>query len=429
MKKNTSILLFLTTYLCHLAIAQNLLLRDFEGYYLAQGQFPRDAGNLPWFPNDTEMQGVTNDGANWFFTMTPQDESNGIMWRIPKSRELGAGINEQTPGVDKVAMSDVQILRNNNYWHWGDPDHYEYEGVDYILVPVTEGAEAPVILCFRADNLAYVNYAKLRGGAHGGWCAVGTDGYIYSSSNHPDKLRRYEVDWSIFTDPNSGNHDVITYLESYTLKNSDGSTLQLRHMQGGEFSRSGELLYVVCGTGGCLGQGDGPNPTDGIHVFETHTWREVQHSFNNYGLENYFSYTFDNTCKNCLGGIGGFGSQTPEGLTVWNLDDGSAPNIRGQLHVLTNWYTFAWACSDEFSLHHFSRNVYVDSDNGVIPPTSPRTGTRSKPFRTVNDAYSFYQIWDGAQMVIKAGTYSDTGIYSTRIRMVSEGGSTVIGQQ
>lgn len=328
-------------------------------------------------------------------------------------------------------MSDISELASNNFWHFGDPDHFKYEGVDYILVPIT----GHIIACFRADDLQYINYSNLSTTVQDylGWCAVGIDGNIYTSSNHAWGIHKYEVNWNNLIN-NSNDHNSMTYTTTYYFKDGSGNPMQLFHMQGGEFTPSGELLYVVCGSAGCnalgwfgptFGPGE-PMPSDGIHVFETAGtvfWNEIKRSTNSGGGTTHFNYNFNNNCT-CLN----TGSQTPEGLTIWDLDDGSAPNIRGQLHVLKDHYN-EFFCDDAVTMQSFSHNIFIDKNDGVSPPTNPLTGSRSKPFKTVNDAYNYYPIWNGAIMVIKAGTYNDTGIYNKRIKMTSEGGTAVIGQQ
>lgn len=405
-------------------LSQNLPTQSFEGFHLRQNTYPEDDTNY-WNPNGTEVQGVTNDGENWFFTANYTDQDVGYLVRIPKSIPL-TSVNGSEPGFEVIHMTDVPELANGNYWHWGDPDHYKYNGVDYILVPIP----GPIIACFRADNLAYVNFAHLDPDEqdYAGWCAVGTDGDLYTSGDPTYGILRYDIDWPMLV--NTSNHNAMTYTSYYELKAGNGSTIPLlKHMQGGEFSPSGELLYIVCGSAGCLGIGPGqPEPSDGIHVFETNTWKEIKRSVNSFSdPSDYFSYTFDNGCGPCLN----TGSQTPEGLTIWDLDDGSAPYVRGQLHVLLDHYNSPInLCSDAITMYHYSRNVYVSKANGTSPPVwaSPIPGTEAKPFKTVNEAYNWYPIWDGARMVIKAGTYSDTGIYNKRIMMTSEGGAAIIGQ-
>ena len=43
--------------------AQNQPLIHYESAYLAQNRYPNGASALDWFPDDYEIQGVTNDGA------------------------------------------------------------------------------------------------------------------------------------------------------------------------------------------------------------------------------------------------------------------------------------------------------------------------------------------------------------------------------
>ncbi len=44
------------------------------------------------------------------------------------------------------------------------------------------------------------------------------------------------------------------------------------------------------------------------------------------------------------------------------------------------------------------------------------------PFKTFKYAYSSYPAWDGSEIVLKASSYPAIGKYSTRIRIVSQGG-------
>jgi len=420
--KKISLFLSIVYFLFTIALqAQNVPLSHYEGYYLKTGTYPDDATNW-WMHNGLEVQGVANDGENWFFTLTKKDESDGMLRRIPKSVPLAPGLTPPSnPGIGTVMASQVPQLGVGN-WHWGAPDHYKHiNGVNYILVPIP----GPIVACFRADNLQYVNYMNLsQAQDYAGWCAVGVDGAIYSSNNHATSILRYAVDWETFlNEPN--NHNVATLTNEYGLKNSNGTTISaLLHMQGGEFTPSGELLYIVCGSAGCLGFGPGqPEPSDGIHVFETVEWKEVKHSTNSSGGMSHFNYNFNNGCT-CLS----TGSQSPEGLTIWDLNDGSAPNISGHLHVIVDHYNEG-PCDDAITMQHFGGDIYVDKNNGFDPPTNPLTGTLTRPFKTVNAAYDFYPIWDGAKMVINAGMYNEIGFYNKRILITSIGGTVVIGQE
>lgn len=405
------------------AAATDLFSQVYESSYLKTGIYPSDWTGW-WMTNGIETQGVTNDGENWYITQTYKSGGNGLMWRIPVSVPLSGGSQQPSdPGILITQMEDWPELLEDDRWHWGDPDHYNYNGTDYILVPIP----GPIVACFRADDLSYRGYAHLDGSAqdYAGWCAIGPGGDLYSSSNYTTQLVRYNVNWSALI---NGDQNAITFLEHIPLYDTNGGTVdELRHMQGGEFTPSGESLYLICGSAGCdiiIAQIQSePEPSDGIHVFSTSNWREQRRSLNSTDLDIPFSYTFDNTCA-----CGIFGSQTPEGLTIWNLDGGSAPGIRGQVHVLVDHYNEAF-CDDAISFHHFSYNIRVNGSSGYDPPTDPRTGTVSRPFETINDAYEFYPIWNGARMVIEAGIYDDTGFYNRRIRLESRSGAALIGQQ
>lgn len=418
----------LITVFCAICIAgsaagQNVPLSSTEGYYLRISTYPDDLTNW-WMQNGLEVQGVTHDDDNWYFTLTAKSGNNGFLRRIPRSVPLASNPQPSHPGIRLRSMTDVPELTNavsGGYWHWGDPDHYRYNGIDYILVPIP----GPIIACFRADNLQFINYAHLNGSVqdYAGWCAVGRDGALYSSGNHAWGIVRYSVDWQMLTTSSNGNnHNAMTYTGYYAFLSEGGAPIQLWHMQGGEFSPSGELLYVVCGSASCLGQppNQNPMPSDGIHVFETVNWRRVQRSGNG---APYFDYSFNNGCT-CLS----TGSQTPEGLTIWDLDDGSAPGVSGQLHVLKDHYNVGF-CDDAVSMQHFGNKVHV-STTGVTPPYGgfPYPGTASRPFRTLNLAYGYYPLWDGAELVLRTGTYNDTGTYTKRVKITSAGGAAVVGQ-
>jgi len=523
----------------------------YEAYYLKLNSYP-DNSMRDWNPNGTETQGVAHDDDNWYFTSTDVDGSNGNLWRIPVSADLRQNVSG-IPGTAKISMTDIPALRAANYWHWGDVDRFRHEDVDYLLVAMTSDPVAPMCmtdadcttgqtceclpflgcscrcssdancplgtcentLCkarpaiafFRASPLAFVDFEVLADQESAGWCAMHPDGSLYTSVHQLDStsadernhLRRYHIDWPRVTD--SKWHDALTWEDTYQLRDADGQLLFLHNMQGGEFTESGQLLYISSGSGFCenifgIGGGAGIFETDGIHVFETATWREVQRSTNRIREDDYVcsldesvscpgvfpfrecGYCSDDPAKTCVGNAqtlecgtpsmqafcipddalgvcesGYFdysfnngctcedpfqftaGSQTPEGLTIWDLDNRGAPGIRGQLHVAVNFYNRYAACDDAISLHHFTRSLNVDKMNGASPEWDhPLPGTpfdlaneEGRPFLTVNEAYTFYPIWDGAELVIEAGFYPETIVFSKRIRVVAHGGTAIIG--
>ncbi len=419
------IIAFLLVIFSILLNAQNKPIQNYESSYLFQGKYPTALKNKDWFPDDHEVQGVTNDGENWFFTIVDQvglfaDANTGFLWRIPKTIPLDGNVLGNS-GVIKISSEDSELteLKNLDAWHYGDPDHYKYKGIDYILVPVNKPKQ--LIICFRADNLAYVNFGFLDSAVSPGWCAVGVDSALYTSANNVGVISKYEVDWDklISTKEHQG---IFNFSESYSVTNPDGSIVFLTDMQGGEFTLSGEMLYLVSGRGKCAGNGAAWSPRDGIHAIETQNWIQVNESYIGLGEKNYFSYDYNSSCV-CLRL---FGTETPEGLTFWDLEDGSAPNINGSLHVLVDRYIWESLCNDELKFYHYSTNIHVDK-NAI--DTEGLLGRRNNPFKKVNDAYNYYPIWNGAKILIKAGEYDDTGIYSTRIQMLSEGGVAIIGKK
>jgi hypothetical protein len=393
----------------------------FEAYYLKICTYPKNATN-DWNPNGTESQGVTNDGSNWYFTTTDNDGRNAHLWKIPVSIALDQNV-QGYPGVGLVDMMNFPELAKNHYWHWGDPDHYKYNGIDYILVPLTSdiSGKTPSIAIFRALDLNLIAYNTFPSNIDLpsiGWCAINPDGDLITSKDNALVLERFSINWSLLE--SSPTQLSMLHTGTYRLKDENDAPLDTLHnMQGGEFTSSGELLYISCGSGECyifglLGGGHGVYTTDGLHVFETKKWKEIKRSTNHLkGERSCFDYNFNNKCA-CLSG-----SQTPEGLTIWDLDDQQAPNISGQLHVLVNFYNRYAFCNDALSLQHFSGKLHVDNDIGSIPSWphwgAPLPGTVERPFINISDAINWYPVWDGAIIVNKGDTLPNIGKYSIRV--------------
>jgi len=157
-------------------------------------------------------------------------------------------------------------------------------------------------------------------------------------------------------------------------------------------SPSGRLLYVVA---------------NGIHVFDLSTGKRIQRSTNGYG---YFNYEFH---------PGGTIQEEPEGITIWDLDDGRALGIRGQLHVLL--LDNDWPDDDDVYVKHYTHTIYVDGKH-----SGDEGGRPWDPFNTVEEAHNL--AWDGARIKIKAGSYPETLRISKRVEVVADGGTATIGQ-
>ena len=350
-----------------------------------------------------------------------------------------------TPGTISVHYDSVDELNSQGLWHWGDPDHVEYAGMDYILVPIygndeIPGGEQKIVACFRAHDLKFMNYAILDSFVGAGWCAVGVDSNLYVSANNANSIIKYDIDWDNLTDEN-GSQDFLSGIETYPLTKPNGATLLLTDLQGGEFSPSGEMLYLVSGRCLCAGNGAAWSEKDGIHAIETNTWTQLDQSLKNSEPTNYFSYNYNTSCTECAVPYPPYylpvGCHTPEGITFWDLEDGSAPGSTGSLHVLIDFFSGIEigpsACDeDKLFLYHYSINVHVDknSSDGL-----GLTGTPNNPFQTMSNAIIFYPIWDGSQLIIKSGVYDDQNgeefpiVINKRVKMNSEGGTAIIGNQ
>jgi hypothetical protein len=165
--------------------AQNQPAQHYEAAFLAQGRYPSGAAELDWFPDDHEMQGVANDGQNWFFTMVDQEGTRGSLWRIPKSVPLNGNVSSYA-GVAHVSSLDVPELAGRSTGT-GDPDHMRLKGwttsrAHLLNCGVLGGGSA-----LRASPISTI--VSMQGGAPWGSTA------LYVSANSPNSIACYRVDW------------------------------------------------------------------------------------------------------------------------------------------------------------------------------------------------------------------------------------------
>ncbi|MCA9726847.1 MAG: hypothetical protein R3E12_13360 [Candidatus Eisenbacteria bacterium] len=362
---------------------------DYQAYCLYKAGADYPSGN-PAF--DQNAQGIAHDQNNWIITQTAE------LWKIPVSYPLGS-VQDGDPGVLRNNISAYPEIHDLGYHHFGDPVVFRYGTRDYLFVPI-ENDEIflpGAVAVFRAIDLHYLDYAVLGVQIYdAGWCAVDDDGYLYSSRQHASSIYRYAVDWELLRTSDTLD---LTYLEEIPLYDESGSTrLDLVTMQGGEFAPGSKLLYLLSGF-----HDDSPaeHISEGIHVMDTTTWRRVAHSTNGYG---YFNYDYTSVWDG-----------EPEGLTVWDLDDGRAPNISGQLHV----FMLDNEIFDDLDLYHYTNVWRVDASS----PCSQ--GEPTCPFRTVTAARNV--IFPGSEMRISAGVYPENLSISTPIRMTATNGTVRIG--
>lgn len=310
------------------------------------GNYPKDR-HTGWSDN---LQGVTHDESHWFFTQT------GTLWKFPVGHDLNQRVTKAdlSRGILKVGIPNVL----NGYDHFGDLDCRD----GYLFIPMT-GRRPPIIAVFCTADLRFVDSAPLGDQSGAGWCAFNPiDGLLYTSNStlstksNDEKGFRYAVDFERLA------HGQL-HLQAYgyfELKTERGGPLELRHMQGGVFSDSG-VLYTV------NGYIDTSTENTGIMAFKraggtvAHSiFKRVAKSSNGNGNFNYEFHPYD--------------GEEPEGVTLWNLDDGRAPGIEGQLHVImidNDWWN-----DDDLYFKHYKvldhQPTRVGEGTGrEVPITSP----------------------------------------------------------
>lgn len=391
----------------------------FEAYYLNNRQ-PYPNGETPW---SNDAQGVAHDDNNWFITTT-----HGL-YKIPVGLDLDT-VSASSPGVltRNLSFPDLPDIYILGYHHFGDPVVYRACDEDYLLVPI-EGQGIPgAIALFRCSDLSFIHHFILPNQCNSngqfcndaGWCAVDTLGRLFTSRQHTTSLIVYNVDWLNLC---IQGQLVITFAQEIPLTNEQGGPLDLATMQGGEFAPGDHLLYLVSGF---YDDDDGLEELEGIHVIETAGWQRVAHSTRGYG---HFDYYYDP----------GFPTyEEPEGLTIWDLDDGSAPGITGQLHVIVSDND---AESGDVDFKHYTNIIRVVANGAcayaacctpVAPPGCPTPfnetcefGVAECPFRTIQSALN--AAWKGAEIRIGPATYAETMTISKRVRLTSAGGTVRIG--
>lgn len=367
--------------------------QSYDGYCLYLGGYP--IAETSW---SNDVQGVAHDDNNWFITTTEQ------IFKIPVGLDLRT-VTYPGPGVDLRLLQNYPQLVG--FHHNGDPVVYKFNGVDYLLLPIEGPSEQGSVAVLRCSDLSYIDHAALvQQSNDAGWCAVDTDGFLYSSRQHTTGMFKYSVDWSRLQ--NQGILS-ITYLGSNAFYNEQGQFLDLVTMQGGEFAPGGELLFIISGF---YDDSDGLEDREGIHMFRRFTetngntgWRREQHSTRGFG---YFDFYYDP----------GFPTyEEPEGLTIWDLDDGRAPGIGGQLHALVSDNDLD---AGDVDFKHYTSIIRVNPANG-----GTQTGTPSQPFRTLAGAVNL--AWDSSEIRLRAGSYWETMQINRRVRLTTEGGVVRIG--
>lgn len=397
---------------------------SYETYFRAVGERP-NGEKLYW---TRHVQGATHDKDNWYIAQGDGDGKHpfpysATLWRIPVGVDLASLTDWWTllpNGVTLKDVRDVPELVATGVTHIGDPAYYEYDGEGYVLAPFEQGIKGMGIAVFRANEaLDFVAFQWLdKQPEHAAWCAVDPDGNLYSSPQYgfAHEIYKYTPDWSRLrygTPPQLAARGVDGLGEPTVLELSDavypfvGAALQ-----GGEVSPDGRLLYLSYFANPNM---NSPAPDfSGIRVYRLDQGPNLP-------LVTY-SYNPDEAW---MGGWGWFvfeasawwpAPQTTEGLTIWDLDDGRAPGIRGQLHVflVTREQDGVW-------FKHYDGVIPVDGVTGKDEDNGP-----SSVLKTVRFAHDF--AWSGAHMRIDAGSYPETVTLSKPLILQSVGGTATIGR-
>jgi hypothetical protein len=397
---------------------------SYEAYYHFLGDYPYEENGFagPW---TGEAQGLAHDDSHWFITQNCTETADTCcipiprIWKIHVTEDLQAIDGDWDGSGNVLVRSLSSIPQLAGYNHLGDPDYYMYNGTGYLLVGIAGDTVNNGVAVFNAADLSYICHTiDLITTSQDGWVAVDRSSeerfvYFPSTRNSLGHVDKYFLNWHAL---HTIGECYISNVGSFKLVKEDGVSgfPDTHYFQGGEFSPSGDLLYMSTGRPDPDHDEGHPYPyQEGIHVFDTRTWTRIQQSTLGYG---YFNFLYDPY---------GIDSEEPEGLTIWDLDGGGAPGINGQLHVLL-LDNDADDCDDIYLKHYrASRDIYVDSSYII----GEEHGTTNRPFRTVTAANNV--AWNGAVLHIRpglTGSYPETLLFNKQMEVLATGGNVTIGQ-
>jgi hypothetical protein len=379
----------------------------YESYFMYLWSDPHE--EEPAFSED--FQGISHDPDNWFVSQALGEcgeDSDGVIWKIPVKYDLGSVTGSES-GVYGMQLSrDEPELHSFGYWHIGDIDYYK----GFIVAPVMScnPQNYPhAIMLFRGEDFKYIGRAEISGWQDLGWVAVNpANGHVYTSPDRVNYIEEYRLDPDWVSIPINQNQPVqltLIHIATIPLYDENGNLMDTLHnTQGGVFSERGSMFYFQIGIHNDL------YPTDGLHAFDTGTWRRVMRSVRagTTACEQFW-YFWNPEWSG--------GWDEPEGIDVWDLDDDPRTNVWGQLHVgmVDNDID-----QDDLTIYHYTRTIYADSSY-----TGNEQGHPSYPFNTISEAYNL--ACNGAWIKIKAGSYPEALTLSKQVRLVAQGGTATIG--
>ena len=320
-------------------------LSEWPTSYRAMESYPDNVG-LDWMGGAGKrgLQGVTHDESNWFLT------TKGYIWKVPVETDLeknfsipddpvawatGRSDALENNGILRVGdklVRGIPVELAGDYDHCGDPDCHD--GILYVPLEAKEGAGLrPRIAVFRAQDLLLIAVSDpLPEGASGGFCSINPlNGNLYVfGSDHPASLAVFEL--SI---PRIGRTLERSLVQTIPLGYDQGS-----YHQGGAFSPGGHFYFscglipsdytpeILGGKGGIVSDRPALSRWNGILAFDLAT-AQIKMTV---AIPKVWDYEV-------------------EGITVWDLEDGRAPGIRGQVHLLIRNHD--WPSTDNLIFAHF----------------------------------------------------------------------------
>lgn len=263
------------------------------------------------------MQGVTHDGASWYFTAAARKWNgvHGRIWKVPITTDL----NQAPPAIRDNPFAGV-------YNHFGDLVHVD--GKLYVALERNGGNGRDGAFAVFDTALAPYGWGKIPddspqltvgAGGFAPWIAYNPkDGLFYSSRFDSAQLHRYAID----VDGHVGHGTPrvrITYAGSVLLRDGNGNPTGLTRIQSGKFSASGRL-YIA-----------GDVADGGIYVVDPSDGR----------IQTLIDVPVDRGWKN----------EELEGLDLVDLGAAHAPGITSQIHVIVIENNLLRA--DAWSFRHF----------------------------------------------------------------------------
>lgn len=298
--------------------------------YRYLGNYPKDR-ETGWSDN---MQGVTHDENNWYFTQTAK------LWKFPVGHDLNKKVTKADPARGILQVGIPEQMRRLGYNHFGDfgcaIHKLIYHPTKRFLFIATEGKKderpiPPAIAVFRGKDLSFVGFFPIPNQTRFPFCAYNpADNLLYCYMTDEQRLRLYKPDFLKLRQ----DEVHFTHVRSHTLKDRAGNPLDFPFPQGGCFSPDGRIFFAINGY-----YKEADRHTTGIHVFDT-SFRRQTRSTNGYGTFNY-EYHPGYTSN----------ADEPEGITYWDLRDGRAPGMRGVLHAIMNDQDF-WTSDDLYFKHY-----------------------------------------------------------------------------